>query len=240
MCDVCGSGETLDIPCLAAYGLRSSIVVCQHCGFVYVPDRRSEQEIADEWTNELFGDAYTSDVPYVSARLYWVAEEIDAHLSLADTTLADIGCGEGKLLRFLRSSRPDARYVGIDPSPGFIAKLAESGIQGVVGTAQAVAQSGDWEEAFDVITLTWTLENSNDCREVVRACRSMLRPGGHLVVATGSRILVPFKKPLSSYISSTRAPDTHAFRWSHRSLTNLLRQFGSILVRFSAAIHPST
>ena len=51
--------------------------------------------------------------------------------------------------------------------------------------------------------------------------RELLKPGGHLVVATGSRILVPFKKPLDYYLS-TNAVDTHCFRFSSRTLAGLL------------------
>ena len=52
---------------------------------------------------------------------------------------------------------------------------------------------------------------------MLRFAHDCLEPDGQLMVATGSRILVPFKKPLSSYLSKNPA-DTHCFRWSEASL----------------------
>ena len=53
----------------------------------------------------------------------------------------------------------------------------------------------------------------------------MAAGGGHLVVATGSRILVPFKKPLHAYLSSNPA-DTHCFRFSANPLRGALPESG--------------
>lgn len=225
-CDICRSTQVLQIPCLASYGLEGKIVVCGDCGFVYVPSRRSEQEIADSWSYELFGDSYTSAVPYITARLFWVAKEMSTRIEVASPAICDVGCGEGTLLEFLEEMMPDSSLLGVDPSPENIQALEARGLEGIVGTAQSVANSGVLDSSMDVVSLTWTLENSSDCRAVLRACNQILKPGGLLVLATGSRILVPFKKPLDSYVAVTRNPDTHAFRWSRRSLGNLLRQLG--------------
>ena len=46
-----------------------------------------------------------------------------------------------------------------------------------------------------------------------------------LIVATGSRILVPYKKPLSAYFGHN-PPDTHCFRFSARSLSRALELAG--------------
>ena len=54
---------------------------------------------------------------------------------------------------------------------------------------------------------------------------NLLTEGGHIITATGSRILVPFKKPLYDYLGlyeGTATPDLHSFRFSKNSLQNLL------------------
>ena len=73
------------------------------------------------------------------------------------------------------------------------------------------------DRQFDIVTLNWTLENTGDCMDVLERARKLLNPDGHICVATGSRILVPFKKPLSTYFSDNPA-DLHCFRWSANSL----------------------
>ena len=42
--------------------------------------------------------------------------------------------------------------------------------------------------------------------------------GGIIIVATGSRIFVPYKKPFSSYVSEL-PPDLHCFRFSQNTLS---------------------
>jgi len=64
---------------------------------------------------------------------------------------------------------------------------------------------------------------------MLRFARECLEPGGKLMVGTGSRILVPFKKPLSTYFSTNPA-DTHCFRWSAQTLCYalLIAGFGQL------------
>lgn len=225
-CDICSTDSPRVVPEAALYGIQDRIVVCNLCGFVYVPERRSEQEIADSWSHEIFGSGYSSAVPYVQARLYYVALELASQLHLTGATVMDIGAGEGLLLRYVRDMELASRIVGIDPSEKHTAALLTAGFEAFTGTAQAVADLPELSGAADVITMTWTLENSNDCNQVIDSCRALLKPGGALVVATGSRLLVPFKKPLNDYFSPDRNPDTHSFRWSRRSLGNLLGKHG--------------
>lgn len=225
-CDICETDSPRAIPEAAEYGLDGRIVVCGGCGFVYVPERRSEQEIADSWSNEIFGSGYSSTVPYVQARLYYVALELAGHVDLTDATVVDVGAGEGLLLRYIRDMGLASRTIGIDPGESNAAALRSAGFEAFQGTAQVAGTLPELISTADVVTMTWTIENSNDCNEVLESCRALLKPGGSLVIATGSRILVPFKKPLGDYFSPDRDPDTHSFRWSRRSLTNLLIKHG--------------
>ena len=78
---------------------------------------------------------------------------------------------------------------------------------------------------YDIVTLLWTLENCGSAKAVIQAAKRMLKPGGKLIVATGSRILVPFKKPLWAYIDDSPA-DLHPWRFSVRTLINLLSANG--------------
>jgi 2-polyprenyl-3-methyl-5-hydroxy-6-metoxy-1,4-benzoquinol methylase len=225
-CDICETDAPRVIPEAAEYGLEGRIVVCGSCGFVYVPERRSELEIADSWSNEIFGNGYSSTVPYVQARLYYVALELADHLDLTGATVMDVGAGEGLLLRYIRDTGVVSREIGIDPGEANAVALRSAGFEAFQGTAQAAAKVPELVGAADVVTMTWTIENSNDCNEIIESCRTLLKPDGALVIATGSRVLVPFKKPLGDYFSPDRNPDTHSFRWSRRSLANLLGKHG--------------
>jgi hypothetical protein len=73
-CDICGADKALSVRAFKSKLQARKIFVCGNCGFVYVPERRTEQEIADAWTHQIFGDGYTSTWPLVRARLFYVAQ----------------------------------------------------------------------------------------------------------------------------------------------------------------------
>ena len=60
---------------------------------------------------------------------------------------------------------------------------------------------------------------------MLNAAYDLLKDGGHLMIATGSRILVPFKKPLHKYFMKNAA-DTHCFRSSANTLQGLMAVSG--------------
>jgi ubiquinone/menaquinone biosynthesis C-methylase UbiE len=140
--------------------------------------------------------------------------------------VCEIGAGEGHGLELLRESRYGASVFGVEPSPANAARLAAAGIDHFNGTIEQYVESPTAQQrAFDVVMIQWTLENCEDCRAMLSAAYRALTPGGAVVVATGSRILVPFKKPLHAYLSRLPA-DTHAFRFSANTLHALLTVSG--------------
>jgi hypothetical protein len=70
---------------------------------------------------------------------------------------------------------------------------------------------------------------------MLNSAYQLLKPGGHVVVVTGSRLLVPFKKPLHYYLSTNPA-DTHSFRFSANTLQGLLAVSGFEMVHINRYI----
>ncbi len=100
------------------------------------------------------------------------------------------------------------------------------GLPHFVGTIETYRASPDVAlGTFDVAMVLWTLENCQSSKTMLDAAHDLLKPGGHIVVATGSRILVPFKKPLQYYLGPGDQ-DTHCFRFSRNSLTSALAKSG--------------
>jgi SAM-dependent methyltransferase len=148
----------------------------------------------------------------VKARLYYVAEWLDQNIGLDGKTVLDIGAGNGRFLDFVRSR--GAHPVGLEPDPDNARKIRALDIACFTGSTETVPTPGQ----YDLVTINWTLENCGDCLGMLRYAKGCLAPGGVVSVATGSRILVPFKKPLSSYFGTQEA-DLHCFRWSRNSLS---------------------
>lgn len=217
-CDLCGSTTYTALP------QDPRIAVCHGCGFVYVPERRSPAEIAASWGDIYRNGEYDPNWPAVKARLYYVAEWIDQEIGLAGKRLLDIGAGKGQFLQ--EAKRRGAHVFGIEPA---LDKPVEHTIQHAIEDGPIQGLHG-LIETFDVVTINWTLENCGNCLAMLRFAREHCKPDGWVVVATGSRLLVPFKKPLSKYLNPNVPADLHCFRWSAKSLAGAGMKTG-LLVR---------
>jgi 2-polyprenyl-3-methyl-5-hydroxy-6-metoxy-1,4-benzoquinol methylase len=226
--DFKGLGEMVEIPCSRKYCNGQSVHVCKETGLVRSKELRSAQEIANSWSVNVYSDdfgtdTYTARVPAVKARQTYVADFADVNIGLKNKMLCDIGAGEGQFLEIITGDEYQAKAFGIEPSEKNCNSLSESGFNNFNGTIEDYAENDQYEEnKFDVITIMWTLVNSYSCLDMVNIAYKMLKPGGYLVVAEGSRILVPFKKPLHMYFSHLPV-DLHPYHFSANSLTNLLK-----------------
>ena len=225
-CDLCGGSDAAEIAVARGYTGGRPIHVCRGCGFVYVRERRAAARIADDWSDELYGAGYTARIPAVRARQVYVAEFAHSAIGLRGKTICDIGGGEGQFLEIVRGPDYGADVFAIEPSQENCRSMKAAGIDCFAGTIeQFVASPEARDRRFDVVTIMWTLENCQSCRAMLNAAHELLVDGGHVVIATGSRILVPFKKPLHYYIGDNPT-DTHAFRFSTNTLAGLLAVSG--------------
>lgn len=202
-CDLCGESDGTEI--------EPGIFVCAGCGFVHVKERRDPKAIAAAWSEVYAGGHYSPEWPGVRARLFYVAEWLDQHVGLAGKSVLDIGAGRGFFLRLCRDR--GAHSVGLEPDPSNVERIKSWDIACFHGAVEDHKNLGQ----YDLVTILWTLENCGDALAMLRFARGHLAPGGQVVVATGSRVLVPFKKSYSAYMG-TQARDLHCFRWSARSL----------------------
>lgn len=225
-CDVCGSDQSRSIEIAKKYTNDQPLDVCGKCGFVYIRNRRSALDIAKSWSEDIFQKGYTAKIPYVLARQTYVADLVDVSIGLKGKKICDIGAGEGQFLSICKRQHPNVEVFGIEPSAHNVGLLKQQNIKCFQGTIEEFKDSQTFTpNTFDIVTIMWTLENCLNCKEMLECAWDMLKEGGQVVVATGSRILVPFKKPLNDYLSSNPA-DTHCFRFSANSLQNLLKVSG--------------
>ena len=213
-CDLCGSSSRLPLP------QDPRIAVCVRCGFVYVPERRTAEEVAQAWDDIYKQEQYSPRWPAVRARLFYAAEWVEQTIGLEGRSVLDIGAGDGFFLQQCRMR--GAHPVGLDPSPHNARHIRALDMTCHEGSIEKIGPCGQ----YDIVTVLWTLENTTDCLAMLRYARERLLPGGHVVVATGSRILVPFKKPLSSYLNPNIPADMHCFRWSEATLRIAMLRIG--------------
>jgi len=235
-CDLCGSSNAAEIEVARRYSGGSPLHVCKDCGFVYVRLRRSASSIADDWSDDIYQKGYTARIPAVHARQTYVADFIDSSIDLKGKTVCDIGAGEGQFLEIIEREY-GAKAFAIEPSAANCKMMDDAGLETFCGTIEDYQASGQASERrFDVATVVWTMENCQSCRTMMDAAYDALVPGGHVVVATGSRILVPFKKPLQYYIGPDRNLDTHCFRASANTLRGLFAVSGFVTTHINRYI----
>lgn len=224
-CDLCSSKDAIKVPYVRKYTNGQDIHICKRCGFIYVKKRRPYYKIAQVWSNELFGKAYTARTPLMLARHIYIAEFIDQTLGLKNKKVYDIGAGEGQFLNIIKRDYGSLVF-GIEPSRINCRNMRKLGIKCFEGTLEEYIQSHAFKKySADIVTMMWTLENAASCKDMLIGARQIIKKGGYLVIATGSRILVPFSKPLNLYLASNPV-DTHPARFSINTLTSLLAVAG--------------
>lgn len=225
-CDLCGLDDPIEITHSRLYTGNQPIHICGGCGFVYVRARRSSEEIARVWSEEIYGGVYTAvNNPAMIARQTFVAEFLAANIDLAGKKVCDIGAGEGFFLKYLKDRYGIVPF-GIEPSSANCGRLHGLGIPSYLGTIEQFGASIEGRmNQSELVTIMWTLENCLSCMDMLSVASGLLPIGGRIMVATGSRILVPFKKPLFSYFSHTPA-DSHCFRFSVNALRTALAKVG--------------
>ena len=118
-------------------------------------------------------------------RLDW----IDHSLGLAGKKVADVGCGGGILSESMAAR--GAQVTGIDLSERALAvarlHLLESGRKVDYRHVSAEALAEEMPGAFDAVTCLEMLEHVPDPASIVRACATLLKPGGQLFLSTINR-----------------------------------------------------
>lgn len=225
-CDVCCENTPVRLEMLNKYNNNQDISVCGNCGFVYVPYRRSSKQIADSWNDDLFQKSYTAMIPYIQARITYALRHLIDNVGIEGKSICDIGAGEGLFLDFCKRDSKNVDLYGIEPSPHNIDIMKKNNHDCYLGTIEEYRESSEFHKRkFDIVTIMWTVEACLDCKHMTQIAHDMLKEDGILLISTGSRILVPYKKPLSSYVGPNPV-DTHCFRFSANSITNLLTVCG--------------
>jgi 2-polyprenyl-3-methyl-5-hydroxy-6-metoxy-1,4-benzoquinol methylase len=170
-----------------------AVVTCSDCSLVYVTPRLSGDALA-----KVYGESYwKSDNP--KSRGYAdYAREASLYLKTFRRRMAlvqrfarpgskilDIGCAAGYFMQVMRDAGHDV--LGIEPSAS-IARVAQQTLgedRVFIGDLDdAPADRGYREGRFDLITLWDVIEHIPDPQHALRRIRTMLAPGGRLLLET--------------------------------------------------------
>ncbi len=223
--DYNGKGKSINVPFSKKLTGGYSLDISNYSGLVSVKKRRTSKEIADEWSNKIFGKSfskstYTAKIPAVVARQTYVLETLLKVLKLKKKSVCDLGAGEGDFLQMLKEKKITKDIFGVEPSKTNCKKLTSNKIKNFQGTLEDFVASDKFRK-FDILTMMWTLCNTSNCYDILNQANEMCNKNGYIIIAESSRILVPYKKPIQMYIRKGN-PDIHSFHFSKNSLCNLL------------------
>ncbi len=123
-------------------------------------------------------------------RFGYIAERV----TLAGARALDVGCGGGLLSEAL--ARAGAEVTAIDLAPAVLdvarLHLHESRLQVDYREVGAEALAADMPAQFDLITCMEMLEHVPEPASVIRACATLLKPGGRLFLSTLNRTPLAF------------------------------------------------
>ncbi len=118
-------------------------------------------------------------------RLDWIA----ARASLAGARVVDVGCGGGILAESMAARGADVTGIDLAEQPLSVASLhgLESGVRVRYERIAVEALAAREPASFDVVTCMEMLEHVPDPASVVRACATLVKPGGTVFFSTINR-----------------------------------------------------
>ena len=118
-------------------------------------------------------------------RLAW----IDNLAALHGKRVLDVGCGGGILAEAMAQKNADVTGIDLAEKSLKVAELhrLESGVEVQYECISAEDLAGRAPATFDVVTCMEMLEHVPDPASVVRACATLVKPGGHVFFSTINR-----------------------------------------------------
>ena len=159
---------------------------CRGCGLIYLNPRPDVSELA-----RIYPRSYHA-FDFSAARfgfVYRVRRWLEGRRAMSwcrglpeDARVLDVGCGDGFHLDLIRQYGQETwQLEGIDMSPAAAARAAEKGLlvhEGRVETLDLPRSS------YDLVLIIQTIEHVEDPVATLRAVRSLLRPGGKVIIVT--------------------------------------------------------
>lgn len=227
-CRICGAKTRSAGTVYGRYSHRDySLAQCEECGYAFVTDPwmdfaaiYDERYYAGQGADPMVDYGYELDHPEHTIRRYeWkgIVRVVDDLLGGGDPSRRwlDYGCGNGCLVRHLRS-RGAAVAFGFDE--GSIADDAQARGIPMLSADDLTGQEG----SFDVVTAIEVLEHTLDPVSELRRMRRLLRPGGVLFLTTGNA------RPYADRLSRWRyvLPEIHISFFEPRTLERALTDAG--------------
>ena len=215
---------------------RYDLVECRTCRLVFISPLPSERDLrriyveSNQFTDDLYTDPRRVEaiLDYMNSCLTRILAHTRRPRDARIATL-EVGGGLAWLARAAKALNPRSATTAQDISPEPLDRCPW--VDAYVGGAVSDARI-DKRAPYDVVSLTHVIEHLTDPVGVLRRCKSLLAPGGVILVTAPHR--PPGWKNGSSDIALWRAYSynhvpAHIQYFSRKSMRTLARQIGSEL-----------
>lgn len=212
---------------------------CEACGLVYLNPRPRVSEFARIYPSNYHAFDFS---PQRYGFVYKVRRRLEARRALKwckgldeEARILDVGCGDGFHLRLLNDfGLPGWRSEGVDSDPRAVEAATGAGLKVHMGSVEQLDLP---RASYDLALMIQTIEHVADPPAVLRAVRSLLRPGGRLVIVTDNTDSLDFKLFKGRYWGGYHFP-RHWNLFSPRSLRALAVKAGFEVQSLSTVMSP--
>jgi 2-polyprenyl-3-methyl-5-hydroxy-6-metoxy-1,4-benzoquinol methylase len=232
-CPLCGESAGLVVGEKGRFNMPVRNVCCETCATVYVTPRPSAQAMADYYRSTYrqhyggvgyvgeSGSPVSPDQPgYEAALLRWHSQQAENAATLADpkpgASVLEIGCRHGKTLSLMQARRGIVPF-GIEPGENEAEQARQAGIECFTG---ALEDFDPGERRFDLVQWFHVLEHVQDPLAALVKLRSLLTPGGTLLVEVPN-VYQPY-----GLLEENFFQNVHLVSYSPNTLPALLRRAG--------------
>ena len=188
----------------------------------------SNKKVLNLWDKKFNSNVYSSNSPHFLSRHIYTLETFNRYKDLKNLKVADLGCGNGGLIKLLQKMYNPKKIVGFDYNKKNTRnnkKYFQDKKTKFFQNEILEIDEKKFKKYFDVIFLTWTLSACAEPLKILEKIKKILKKNGHLVVAESSRILVPPTYKIGYYFrygEKTNTFNDYPWRFSFNSLRNLL------------------
>lgn len=240
LCEICGPEHSSKVKVLYEAG-DFEVLRCSKCTLVYV------DETPHMTKGEGIPAAYQEVRAGMDRNLEHAAEEkikvLEALTGKKRGYLLDVGCGTGEFLKAATTAGWEAVGVDLDKAAVDIARDTH----GVNAKWSTLEEADLSDSRFDVITLYNIIEHVPHPLGFLKRINTLTRTNGHLIVetplegnmltqiakliyrSTGGRVRFHLK-----YLYSSTAHGGHIYRFSRKTLTNIMGQAGFTVENYQA------